>query len=349
MRTVALRAGEAAVGILVVVGLWLAPAGLARAQATTVKLGTLAPAGSAWHDALKEMAQRWEEASGGKVKLRIYPGGAQGNEGDMIRKLGIGQLQAAAVSNVGLHDVVPEAQAFSTPLLFADEREMECAFRRVKEPLEAALEQRGLVAVQWTRVGTAQLFCKQAYATPAALAAAKMFAWEGDPASVKAWRAAGFHPVVLSSTDILPALTTGMIDCVSNVPLYMLTTRAFEKASHRIDLPLGFVVGATVVRRETWERIPADVRTRLLEIARAVGAKIDAEARRLDADAVAAMQRQGLETVEVSPEAWRPALEKSWPVIRGEVVPAGFFDEVRQARDACRADVAEGGRTDRHG
>ena len=88
----------------------LAPA--ARAQGgDTIKLGTLAPQGSTWHELLKEMGQRWEQASGGQVKLRIYAGGAQGSEGDMVRKMGIGQLQAAAISNVGMHDVIPEPQA----------------------------------------------------------------------------------------------------------------------------------------------------------------------------------------------------------------------------------------------
>jgi TRAP-type C4-dicarboxylate transport system substrate-binding protein len=312
----------------------------ARAAPVTIKLGTLAPAGSAWHEALKDMAARWEEASAGKVKLRVYAGGTQGDEGDMVRKLGIGQLQAAAISNVGLHDVVPEPQTFSSPLLFENEKEMACAFGRVKDRVDAALEKRGLVALQWSRVGTASFFCKAPFRTPAEMANAKIFAWAGDPAMVKAWRTAGFHPVVLSSSDLVPALTTGMIDCVSNVPLYMLSSRSFEKARHMIDLPLGFLTSATVVRKDAWERIAPEVRERLLAIAREIGEEIDAQARRLEADAVAAMKTQGLEVVAVSPEAWYPVIEKSWEVIRGEVVPADFFDEVRRARNACRADVA---------
>jgi TRAP-type C4-dicarboxylate transport system substrate-binding protein len=312
----------------------------AAAAPVTVKLGTLAPAGSAWHEALKDMAQRWEEASGGQVRLRIYAGGTQGDEGDMIRKLAIGQLQAAAVSNVGLHDVVPEPQTFSSPLLFEDEAEMQCTFGRVKDRIEAALEKRGLVALQWSRVGTARFFCDAAFRTPAEMAQAKIFAWEGDPGSVKAWRAAGFHPVVLSTNDLVPALSTGMIDCVSNVPAYMLTSRTFERARYMVDLPLGFLTGATVVRKDAWERIAPDVRERLLAIAREIGGRIDAEARRLEADAVAAMKGQGLEVVPVSPGDWRPAMEKAWAVIRGEVVPAEFFDEVRRERNACRGDVA---------
>lgn len=318
----------------------LAASPQARAANVTIKLGTLAPVGSAWHEALKEMGQRWKEASGGTVRLKVYAGGVQGDEGDMIRKLGIGQLQAAAVSNVGMHDIAPEPQAFSAPLLFRTEKEMQCAFRRVQGEVEAALERHGFVALQWSRVGTASFFCNAPLRTPEEMSRARIFAWEGDPAMVNAWRTAGLHPVVLSATDLVPALTTGMIDCVSNVPLYMLTSRAFERAPFLVDLPLGFLTGATIVRKDVWERIPADVRGRLLEISRELGARLDAEARTLEADAVRAMKGQGLEVVQVSAEAWRPTLQKSWSVIRGEVVPAAFFDRVKAARDACRADVA---------
>src|SRR5690242_2427247 len=86
----------------------------AEAQ-VNIKLGTLAPSGSAWHNTLKEMGQKWSEVSGGKVKLTIYPGGVLGNEGDMVRKIRVGQLNAAALTTVGLHDVTPEPQAVTAP------------------------------------------------------------------------------------------------------------------------------------------------------------------------------------------------------------------------------------------
>jgi TRAP-type C4-dicarboxylate transport system substrate-binding protein len=318
----------------------LVPVAVAYAEPVTIKLGTLAPAGSAWHEALKDMAARWEEASGGQVRLRVYAGGAQGDEGDMIRKLAIGQLQAVAVSNVGMHDVAPEPQAFSTPLLFKDEAELKCAFDGVKARVEAAFLRRDLVVLHWSHIGTATFFCSAPLRTVDEVAHAKTFAWEGDPGMVKVWRALGFHPVVLSATELLPALSTGMIDCVSNVPLYMLTTRAFERARNMLDLPLGFLFGATIVRRDAWERIAPEVRERLAQLSREAGEKIDAEIRHLNADAVDAMKRQGLTVLPVDREQWRPALEKSWSVIRGGVVPADFFDEMQSARDRCRKDVA---------
>ncbi len=312
----------------------LAPA--AHAEPVTIKLGTLAPQGSTWHDLLKELAQRWEQASGGQVRLRVYAGGAQGSEGDMVRKMAIGQLQAAAISNVGMHDVIPEPQVFSVPFLFDDEAQMECAFEKMRPKLDEALAKRGLVALHWSRVGSIYLFCDEPRRTPGDMKSAKVWAWEGDPKSVEAYRAAGLYPVVLAATDIMPSLQTGMIDCVPNIPLYVLTARFFDKANHMMDAPWSYMVGATVVRKETWEKIAPDLRVKLVAIARELGDKVNLEVRRLNADAVTAMQKQGLKKIQTDPVPWRAAMEKTWPIVRGGVVPAEFFDQVKGARDACR-------------
>ncbi len=310
----------------------------ARAD-VVVKLGTLAPQGSTWHELLKEMAQRWEQASGGQVKLRVYAGGVQGSEGDMVRKMGIGQLQAASITNVGMHDIMPEPQALSAPLLFQSEAEAECSFEKVRPRLEQAFERKGYVVIHWTRVGGVEFFCDRAYKTPAEMAAgnAKVFSWEGDPKTVGAWRAAGFKPVVLSSTDIVPSLQTGMIDCVLSPPLYVLTARLFEKANYLVDLTWAWIYGAMLIRKDAWEKIPADLRPKLKAISIELGGKADAEAKRLNADAIAAMQKQGLEVLKVDPAPWRAAMEKAYPIVRGGVVPAEFFDQLVKARDGCRA------------
>ena len=67
---------------LAVLSLLLLPQ-LAHAD-VVIKLGTLAPNGSTWYTLLKEMGQKWEQASGGKVKLRIYPGGVLGDRKSVV-------------------------------------------------------------------------------------------------------------------------------------------------------------------------------------------------------------------------------------------------------------------------
>ncbi len=77
------------------------------APAQTIKLGTLAPKGSPWYNIFRDMAQAWKEASGGKIRFRIYPGGVAGDEPDMVRKIRIGQLHAAVLSGTGLSHIAP--------------------------------------------------------------------------------------------------------------------------------------------------------------------------------------------------------------------------------------------------
>jgi TRAP-type C4-dicarboxylate transport system substrate-binding protein len=311
-------------------------AGPAAAQ-TKINLGTLAPQGSTWHELLKEMGQRWEQLSGGKVKLRVYAGGVQGGEGDMVRKIGINQLQAAAITNIGLHDVIAEPQALAVPMFFADENEMMCAFEKVRPRIEAALAAKNLIALHWSKIGEFRLFCDKPYKTPAEMKDAKVFCWDGDPKSEAAWRASGYRPVVLSGADVYPSFQTGMVDCMANVPLYILTSRIFEKAKYMTDQSWGTILGATIVRKDVWEKIEPGLREQLASVARELGHRVDVEVAKLNADAIAAMKKQGLTAVPVDPTPWRVAAEKSWPVVRGGVVPADFFDEVKASRDACRA------------
>ena len=314
-----------------------AAAPAASAQEVTIKLGTLAPNGSSWHNLLKELGDRWGQVSGGRVKLRIYAGGTQGSEGDMVRKMAVGQLQAAAITNVGMHDIVKEPQALSVPGMIDSEAEFNAIFPKLEPELDKLLDDKGYVPLHWSQVGFIRIFCTKAYRAPAEMSDAKMFAWDGDPASVDAWKAAGFRPVVLSSTDVVPSLQTGMVNCIANVPLYLLTARLFERAGHMIDVPWGYLIGATLIRKDAWQKVPADVRPKLLAIAHELGAKVDAEVRKLNDDAITAMKKQGLEVVAVEPGPWRAAAEKAWPVIRGKVVPTAFFDEVVRARDGYRA------------
>ena len=64
---------------------------------TTITLGTVAPDGSAWHKILMKMQQDWATASGGKVVLRVFAGGRQGDESQMLRSVRQGTtLQAVA-------------------------------------------------------------------------------------------------------------------------------------------------------------------------------------------------------------------------------------------------------------
>ncbi len=310
----------------------------AQQDVVKIKLGTVAPQGSTWHTILQEMGTRWAEASNGKVQLKIYAGGTQGGEGEMIRKIGIGQLHAAAITTVGMKEITPEPQAEDTPGLIASYAEFDYVHSRMQPELEAALEKHGYVAINWADVGFVNIFSTEPYQTPADFAKGKVFAWNGDPASEEAWKAAGFNPVVLSSTDLITSLQTKMINIVSEPPLYAYTSGFYDRAHYMLNIKWGLLTGATVVKKDVWEKIPADVRAKLLVIAAEQGAKVDADVRKQNEESLVQMKAKGLTILEPKDEAaWNNAYAKIQEVVRTKVVPTATYDKVKALRDEYRA------------
>src|SRR5205823_10883928 len=148
------------------VALTLAATAASAQPSVRIKLGTLAPQGSTWHQLLMSMAQDISKAANGKLELKIYAGGTQGNEGEMIRKISIGQLQAASITAIGLHEITPEPQAEDVPFMIDSYEEYDYVHEKVRAELESAIAKKGYQVLQWGEVGFVYLFSTQPYKTP---------------------------------------------------------------------------------------------------------------------------------------------------------------------------------------
>ncbi|MFQ5865933.1 MAG: TRAP transporter substrate-binding protein DctP [bacterium] len=299
-----------------------------------IKLATLAPSGSPWHEIIKDMAAEWLEVSQGKVVLRIYPGGVAGDEADMVRKIRIGQLQAAAISNSGLSRIATEVTVLTIPMAVHSWEELD-RVRKVMAPrLEALLEQKGFVVLNWGDAGWVRFFVPEPDPSVETVQKAKLFVWCGDDKTLEMWKASGFNAIPLSATDILPGLQTGMINAFNTTPIMALASQWFPFTPYMIEMPWAPMIGATVVSTRAWHKIPERLRGQLKQIAEKTGLRLRQEIRRLEEEAVAEMKKRGLKVIVPSPEQakeWRTVMEAVYPRIRGPIVPEAWFDDALQA------------------
>ena len=186
--------------------------GSALEARVVIRMGTLAPDGSAWHKILRQMGEDWRETTDGEVLLRIYAGGVVGDEGEMIRKMRTGQLQAAAVSNAGLAEIDPSAYALMLPMMFDSYEEWDYVRQKVNPTLEAKLKEKGFVVLAWSDVGWVYFFSKEPLRTPSDLRGMKLAASATEAATVEIMKWAGFNPVPISAVDMATGLQTGLID-----------------------------------------------------------------------------------------------------------------------------------------
>jgi TRAP-type transport system periplasmic protein len=308
---------------------------------TVIKMSTLAPEGSPWHTGLQSMAERWRKISGGQVKLVIYPGGVLGDEPDMINKMRIGQIQAAGLSGAGLSGIEPGVMALQIPMMFDTYDELDYVRERVAPRLEKLMEARGYLVLNWGDVGWVHFFTTVPASRLADLRRLKLFTWAGgDNETLELWKANGFRAVPLAATDILTSLQTGLIQAVPTTPLYALLNQSFGIARNMIDVRWAPLIGATVIARRAWDSLPAVMRPELLAAGREAGGALRGGIRKMGDEAVVTMQKRRLQVIHVDDAGladWRKEAESVYPKLRGHLVPADLFDEVRKLRDEYRA------------
>jgi TRAP-type transport system periplasmic protein len=257
-----------------------------------------------------------------------------------VRKLRVGQLNSAALSVVGLHDIETSAQCIAVPGMVADQAEQDNLTAKMTPILNQRFLDKGFMVLTWGDTGTVHIYSNKEIHSLAELKGMKMFAWSGDPSSVKGLELAGFQAVVISSTDIPTSLQTGMIQGYTTSDIMSFTARWYENARFMVSSSWGHLPGATIVNKETWEKIPAEIRPQLLATAQEVGVRVNTEVARMQSDAVEQMKKNGLKVVDLPVSelpGWYQLAEKMWQAMRGGVCTDQAFDEIKKVRDEFRA------------
>jgi TRAP-type C4-dicarboxylate transport system substrate-binding protein len=336
LRSRLLASAIAGVVILVAAaGVFVAPA---QAQ-VTIKLATLVPDGSSWHLVLKEAADKWKKISNGRVNVIIFAGGVAGDDPDVVRKMRLGTLQAGVLTSVGVAEVDKSVYALGVPMMYASYDEVYAVLEKMRPKLEASIEKQGFVVLNWADGGWVHYFTQKPVATPDDLKKLKLFTWAGDNDSLEITRAAGFNPVPLPSTEIATALQTGLVTAVPLPPQVAVITQYFNYAKNMTDMEWQLLLGATLITKSAWDRIPADLHAPFLEVMQEAGARLRDEIRKSGERDVEAMKKRGLTVVPVDAktrEMWVKLAESVYPKIRGRIVPADAFDDAMKYRDEYR-------------
>ena len=314
--------------------------GEAGAQTQVIKLASLVPEGSVWDKSMREMGAAWAASTQNRVVLRVYPGGVAGDEPDLVRKMRIGQLQAAAVTTAGLANIDPAFNVFNIPMFFASYPELYATLAKLEPVLRKRLDEKGFILLSWGHGGWVYFFTKNPVSSVEGLRKTKMFLWAGDDKMVSLWKSQGFQPVPLAATDIMTGLQTGMIDSYPTTPLLGLTLQWYRQTPNMVGMGLAPLVGGLVMTKTAWNKItPAD-QTRIMAACGKLQHRLEVEVPHQDTTAVAEMQKRGLKVnpvVGANAAQFRATAEIFAGGMKGIRVPPDVLELARKERDAFRA------------
>lgn len=262
--------------------------------AVTLKIATLAPAGTIWMKQMKNGAEVIRDKTSGRVKIKYYPGGVMGNDQSVHRKIRINQLQGGAFSSSGLAHADNSIQALSLPMLFKSFEEVDYVRSRIDERIKQHVADNGFVILGISEGGFARILSNKVIHSMEDIRNSKVWIPEGDELVEQTFITMGITPIPLPIADVFTGLQTGLIETIAATSTGAIAFQWHSKITHMVDIPVLYVIGILAVNQEAFNRIKPDDQKIVIEEMKRVFFELDKINREDNLNATAALKTQGI-------------------------------------------------------
>jgi TRAP-type C4-dicarboxylate transport system substrate-binding protein len=298
----------------------------------TIKIATLAPAGTTWVNELEKTNLELQKASGGELAFQIYSGGVLGDESDVVRKMRVGQVQAAAFTGMGLGEILPEVRVLELPFLAQKDGQVDRLSEQLFPHFERAYRAKNMVLLGFVPVGFVYMFSDLPIRSIEEMKRTKMWVWEGDPLARGLFAEAGVSGIPLALPDVLTSLQTKLIHAVYGTPLAVIALQWHTKVKYRTDLAITHAMGGILLSQKTFDRLPEHLR-RLLTSESAKLCKRLAEAgRKENVEALKTLEKAGIGVAVVPPKEREAFFALAPKVAEGQTGKLFSAELLKQAR-----------------
>jgi TRAP-type C4-dicarboxylate transport system substrate-binding protein len=156
----------------------------------------------------------------------------------------------------------------------------------------------------------------------------KLWEWVDDPISRAFFKRLGIRGVPLGAPDVLPSLSTGMVDAALGTPLAVMALQWHGHVKYMTSLHFGQAIGATVITRRELDRLTPAQQKIVIDDARVLEQKLLAQVRAENDRALAALRKNGLVVVDSPPSLAHELAELAEP-LRADLEPTLYSHELR--------------------
>lgn len=234
----------------------------------SLRFATIAPRGSTWGRILGAWEKVVREKTGDQIDLTIYYNGVQGDEGTFVAKMRTGQLDGAALSAVGLSRIYRDVMVLQLPGVTNSWPLADLVRTILAHPIEQGFNNAGFDLLSWGDIGLVYQMTKGIEVRgPLDLRGRRPMVFRNEPMAPLLFSLIGqVVPVPLDVTEVLAALRAGTVNIVGAPALAAEQLQWVPYLDHINDPVIVAAIGATVIRKESLERIPADLRTQFRDI-----------------------------------------------------------------------------------
>lgn len=263
--------------------------------------------------AAERFKQLAEKATGGRVRVDIYPNSQLYKDREELEALQLGAVQMLAPSLAKFGPLgVREFEVFDLPYIFPTK---EVLYRvtegTIGQRLLKKLEPKGITGLAYWDNGFKVMSSNKPMRKLADFRGQKM---RIQPSKVleAQMRALGATPLVLSFGEVYQALQSGVVDGTENPPSNFYTQRMFELQRHLTVSNHGYLGYAVIVNKKFWDGLPSGIRNELEDAMKEATKYANAIAQKENDEALEQIRKSGKTIVytlsDKEREEWRRAL-----------------------------------------
>ena len=313
-------AGLAAVSLLLMSG-W------ASAQAVkerSIKYAFANTAESAHGVGATKFAEVVAQKSGGKMTVKLYPGGTLGGEAAVASALQGGTIEMSMMGPGLLTGMDKEFGVFDTPFLFENFKEVDTALDGpVGKKLLEKLPAKGLVGLSYWDHGFRILTnSKRPIAKVEDIQGLKIRVQQ-IPVFIETFNTLGANAVPMPFPELYPALESKAVDGQENPFISVEVTKFYEVQKYASATRHAYSPLLVLVSKKFWDTLSPEEQKILRDAAEEVKPYERKASRDMDAKAVETLKAKGMIINDVSPQERARLREKLKPVIEKHRLASG--------------------------
>lgn len=317
---------------------------LAEKPDNEIKFASVAPEGSAWMKQMEMLDTEVREATGGSVGFKLYAGGVQGDEPDVLRKIRFGQLHAGGFTGNGMGEILPAARILELPFLYRDKAEIDYVLAEFTDRFDQEFREKGYVLLGWTEVGYVYFFSNKPITSIDDLRKMKVWTWQGDPLAAAMFDAMRVTPVPLSLPEVMTALQTGMVDAVYVSPMAAVSTGWFTRTKYMNVQPLTNSMGAVLLSKRLWDKLDTEEQQILLASSRKHLRELTLLTREQNKESLEQLEKAGIEMLPPPGPDTMQEYERIGIEVRQELTDDLYseqlLEDVKAALERYRTEIA---------
>ncbi|MGB8329570.1 MAG: TRAP transporter substrate-binding protein DctP [Polyangiales bacterium] len=303
---------------------------------TTIRIASLAPPGSSFVKVLKAWSRTLQKETEGRVELRVFSGGSEGSDRDLVKRIKAGKLDAAGVATTGLSMVAPELQVLTAPGLLTEDAQLDRARDKLDPQLQKLIEDGGFKLLAWGDGGKNRVFSSSEFSTPADLAGRPGWAGKDNAVGLAYVKALGANPIRVGASGVFPGLKDGKLEIVPASAMAAVAFQWYTKLKFVTTSNFNIIVGGSIISKKKFDQLSKADQKTLLDTAARAAAKLDDIVAKDDARAYQTLLGRGIKEVDTSMNsaAWDASAKKA----RDQLAQSGVYTKslLKAVEDAAK-------------